>query len=429
MTSLTKVQYKLVPPELDQQNCEMLSLALEPEVAAVHCKKVAKERNAKCANSKSYMIVDIGGGTVDITAHRVDSTGAIDVVLPPTGNDCGGTQVNRNFEKFLGLLVDDPKFNTFYPEDDEMKAAAHRAVLDKIVNETFEDHKQYFGNNFHQESSESVVLQLPHKFMRTYSHTLENIEKLKLNRFNCQIEDNELEIPYEKMEQFFMPVVEGIMKCLIKCFAELEYKHVQIDTVFLVGGFGGCKYLHYKIQERLQQRHLLEPTSVFRTDSHELAIVLGAIEFQRNPSLIQSRKVDATYGASCIQSFHQGKHDQRYQFTDDDGKHKCRHLFTPFVHKGDTVVANEVLQLTFTPTYHKQRNMCIQIYSSDKRDIWYTCQPGVQLVASLTVEMPNDEGDKKREVKLTVDFTRTEIQIQAYDITSGKKMTAVVDFL
>ena len=42
------------------------------------------------------MVIDIGGGTVDITAH-VEVDGGIVVENIPTGNAWGGTQVNEAF--------------------------------------------------------------------------------------------------------------------------------------------------------------------------------------------------------------------------------------------------------------------------------------------------------------------------------------------
>ena len=84
-----------VPMEKDP---DKLSLALEPECAAIYCQSMSKQQVAAyCLAqipylSMCYLVVDIGGGTVDISAHRVSSTSDqhIQVVHPPTGNDYGG---------------------------------------------------------------------------------------------------------------------------------------------------------------------------------------------------------------------------------------------------------------------------------------------------------------------------------------------------
>lgn len=55
--------------------------------------------------------------------------------------------------------------------------------------------------------------------------------------------------------------------------------------------------------------------------------------------------------------------------------------------------------------------------------------PQAIIIGELTVKMPNMTTDKRREVKLTFDFSHTEIHIEAYDLTSGERVTTIVDFL
>jgi len=58
---------------------DKLSLALEPEAAAIYGQSMTQQDLAPYAKatlpytSDAYMVVDIGGGAVDITAHQVTS--------------------------------------------------------------------------------------------------------------------------------------------------------------------------------------------------------------------------------------------------------------------------------------------------------------------------------------------------------------------
>ena len=47
-----------------------------------------------------YIVVDSGGGTVDISCHRFGHLG-IKEIVPPSGGDWGSSYVNENFVKFL----------------------------------------------------------------------------------------------------------------------------------------------------------------------------------------------------------------------------------------------------------------------------------------------------------------------------------------
>ena len=105
----------LRPTLPNEKDPDKLSLALEPECAAIYCQSLSKQLVApycqaeKPYQSNCYLVVYIGGGTVDISAHRVSSTPDrhIQVVHPPTGNNCGGSRVNKEFETFLGELVNE----------------------------------------------------------------------------------------------------------------------------------------------------------------------------------------------------------------------------------------------------------------------------------------------------------------------------------
>lgn len=77
-------------PLPNEVNPDKLSLALEPEAAAFYSQEiVAKqietdESHATISHPSEYMVIDIGGGTVDITAH-IEVNGGIVVESIPTG--------------------------------------------------------------------------------------------------------------------------------------------------------------------------------------------------------------------------------------------------------------------------------------------------------------------------------------------------------
>lgn len=50
-----------------------LILALEPEAVALYCRLDSRELTFK--QGSKYMVVDCGGGTVDIAVHEIDNKG------------------------------------------------------------------------------------------------------------------------------------------------------------------------------------------------------------------------------------------------------------------------------------------------------------------------------------------------------------------
>jgi molecular chaperone DnaK (HSP70) len=54
---------------------------------------------------ESFLVVDCGGGTVDLTVRKLLSKDELGEVTIRTGDYCGGTYVDREFIKFLESKV------------------------------------------------------------------------------------------------------------------------------------------------------------------------------------------------------------------------------------------------------------------------------------------------------------------------------------
>ena len=82
--------------------------ALEPEAAAIYCQKefalIERAHNVK-NDSCHYLIVDCGGGTVDIAAHKLtrheNGDLKIEELVHVHGGPLGGFAVNDQFEKMF----------------------------------------------------------------------------------------------------------------------------------------------------------------------------------------------------------------------------------------------------------------------------------------------------------------------------------------
>ena len=124
-----------------------LILALEPECAALYCQKIPKDMIAPYSklgrheSSDCFMLVDVGGGTVDIAVCYSQSEDIFESVLPPTGNDWGGTKVNEEYSKLLQKIVGDPQFKRFCES-----GAEHQVVITSHIYHEFEKHKRLFCN-------------------------------------------------------------------------------------------------------------------------------------------------------------------------------------------------------------------------------------------------------------------------------------------
>ena len=99
---------------IESATSDRLTLALEPEAACVAC----EQENSNLAKGDNFMVLDCGGGTIDITMHHVEEKNPVlklKEIAPPSGGPFGSTYVDLEFEKFLQELIGDEAFARFKP--------------------------------------------------------------------------------------------------------------------------------------------------------------------------------------------------------------------------------------------------------------------------------------------------------------------------
>ena len=382
-----------------------------------------------------YLVVDIGGGTVDISAHRVSSTPDqhIQVVHPPTGNDCGGLRVNKEFAMFLEGLVNDEGFSRYLQKNDPVTNAKHSAELNELINETFEAQKIIFGSKggVGARANSKLAIRLPFTFLDFYKDEIDkSISQKKYTRLTQVGQD--LRIEYSVMDDFFQPVVKGMLECISQTLENVEAK---VDTIYLVGGFGGSQYIYKVITNTFGDSY-----KYITPAEPNFAVICGAVIFRKTPDIVRARKADATYGVRCSMHFDPLIHNPESKWINDDGKEQCSDIFCTIVERGDLICGEEVFTKLFWPAEHQQTTVNCRIYSTLEKDVWYTngkrgwgssgtFPVKLHKIGEFDVQMPNLEGDKNRKIEITFDFSHTEIQVKGYDCTSGNEVKVALDFL
>lgn len=89
---------------LQDENDNRLTLISEPEAAALFCAKTGL-LNLKVGDA--ILIVDCGGGTVDLIAYEVEEEQPFSVAecTAGSGDSCGSTALNRNFSNILRAKI------------------------------------------------------------------------------------------------------------------------------------------------------------------------------------------------------------------------------------------------------------------------------------------------------------------------------------
>lgn len=414
------------PTIIDEESPDKLSLALEPEGAAIHCQKVIPTTKSL----SGYVIVDAGGGTVDIACHEIAGNEReireLELTSEQSGNFCGGTSVNEEFRGFIGEMMGDPGFKIQEPDDKDDKIE-WQAEINKMVYRTFESKKIEFGH-FPDDSSKHYPIVIPDILCEVYGDN-DIVEKAKKKGVQAEKKRKKvtLKLSREQMASFFSAPVGETANLLTDILRKYGPK---IDRVYLVGGFGGSAYFRQLIQQKTVQlfgRHV----DFQSPPEPQLAVARGATAFRNDPSAIRARKADATYGIGVSFPHDPKKHSDcgsRKFFHNERRADYTTNILQPFVLKGDTVRSNEVfIASDLCASSDSADSATITIYSTPRRDVKYTDAPEVTRLGSVTVHMGGR--GLNRSVHVVFDITHTEIQVFAFDETSKNVKKTVVDFL
>ncbi|CAC5408686.1 unnamed protein product [Mytilus coruscus] len=93
-------------------NNDQLILAIEPEVASIYFYELRLDFDRRenkflpfITPGMKFMVIDLGGGTADITVHQRQKDKSLKEVIPPSGGPWGGTAVEKAFLDFMVDLL------------------------------------------------------------------------------------------------------------------------------------------------------------------------------------------------------------------------------------------------------------------------------------------------------------------------------------
>ena len=417
-----------------------MTLVAEPECAALYCQQLSNDRIAPYSDKPDslsadrYMVCDLGAGTVDITAYNKHSEDNIEVTIPPTGNDSGGKEINQQFYHLLEQIVDDKDFYKFVNKP-KGKKSCHQAIIASIVFHNFEKEKQQFGMEALDNPDQTLRITLHHKFVEFYSKKMiaQGVRKLSDRRITFDDDLLTLEIKYAKVKELFERVMNRAIDCIKNALTNIDS---QVDIIFLVGGFGGCRYTCNALQKALRADGIYVHVVVPKL--HTLAVSRGAVLYRRNPAIIRARRMNASYGINCSSPFDNKIHDEAYAYRDPDtGEKNCRDLFSVFVKKGQKVTMTDRFVTILTPYRQAIVRATFNFYTTTDINIKYTVdkrgRSNLSQIGSLTLDCPNpDKLDKKdRKMEVAMDFSSTEIKVQARALylPGQPPVRTVLDFL
>ncbi|XP_006127883.2 heat shock 70 kDa protein 12A-like isoform X1 [Pelodiscus sinensis] len=395
---------------------EKLIIALEPEAASIWCKQLPQEgfvaegghrQKFEESPGTQYVVVDCGGGTIDITAHEIQKNQSLKELHKASGGGWGGSTVDENFKEFL-------------------KEIFHEGVWDEYAQNHPTECQQMmynFGLQKCSSSKDDLYLHCYHNLTKVAERKHKDISRFFKDVEGAEWCDGSIMITYEKMKSFFAYSIRQTIDALLEILSKPETTMVQY--ILLVGGFASSIILREEIYETFrEQYHILCPLEA------QAAIVKGAVLFGYNQQIVASRISALTYGVAVCETFDIAVHDtQKKRVSKADNYEYCTDLFKKLVGIGDLVAVDEVASYSFTPVEPDQTSVAFSFYCTEKKAAKYIDEEGLKTLGSCTVPTPNTELGRNRQLRLDIKFGLTEFKASGSDVTSGESRSVMINFL
>lgn len=406
--------YEIVKPR-------QVAIALEPESAALHVRSLRDEEHLtkQILNAKLYIVIDIGGGTIDIAVHKVQCHGDtgdeyVHEIKGCIGSDHGATRIDRAFEDFLcGLNV--PGYHRFFQE---MK---QDPTLWNQLMSKFEVSKTSF------DGSMDMLIELPRRMFDSYREKTGNTLASALSRnANPKVyiprTSDYLHVSKGTCVAWYHPTINSVVEQVGSL-----HKKFKVNALFLVGGFADCDILKTELRDRFPDLKLVIPKLP------ALAVIKGAVRYGPEPKAIASRISYATYGVACSTAFIEGVHDEKKRFwCERFARDHCNSIFSVFVRKGDEVNPARTYTQSYNTLRASQENAPIDVYATDEEYPMYTTD--CKRIGGVTIPIePLPDGvkakDDYRKVTVKMDFSGSEIFVSFEDDSGKHYEERTLDFL
>ncbi|WP_399088165.1 Hsp70 family protein [Streptomyces sp. BBFR2] len=396
-----------------------LILALEPEAAAHYARVSGVNLTVGNLDDDAslmepgcrFIVVDCGGGTVDLTAYENGADGRMVEIGLPIGGPHGSEEINRAFRD--EHLLD--RFGKLEILQD--LASEHPdALLD--LTEAWERAKLHFG----PEESDPIYLTLPTAIDRRIGATV----RKRLSRKQNGVTDA-IVVTADEARKLFDNVVPDILDLIDEQFKEIENSvgpGSREPVVILVGGFGASPLLQHAVKTHLKDR-----AQVLVPPDPGAAVLYGAAHFAYEPHT-RARRSRLTYGTQYSPEFEENVDPEKYSFTLSTGEKHCKKRFSKLVTRGDLVDTDQEAYHVYVPLEGTSRKLTFGLYSSTEPNPRYVTDAGCEHLGEITIDLKKVMAFalKDRGVALYMRFGETEIKARAVVQKSGEEASTTLRF-
>ncbi|CAG2200677.1 unnamed protein product [Mytilus edulis] len=388
---------------------DQLSLALEPEAASLYCRKVPmriKDSVTKTVDllgpGISYVVLDQGGGTLDVTGHRIENDSCLTEIISPNGGNWGGNNVTYEFEKYLNKIFTNAVVENIKAEDPV-------AYFDII--KQFERKKKCFN----PKSDGDVVLSISPVFLEMYDKAYNS--SLPSNTNQIQIARGKMRISAQQFKSFFDPSIKYLTQHVSELFKNPKLQDVNV--ILAVGGFSESEIIIDSISKCLPNIEIIVPKDP------GLAVLKGAVVFGLEPCGVKSRISRYTYGIKVEKEI-LTKGDENYRKI---RRNLQKRRFATDVFEKLVEINEEINVGAWQPSMKYElinkndKEVQIEFYATQEKDPVHVTDPGCMKLGTLKVNL-RERKTSEGALKLQINAGGTEILAVITDENNGQKFKA-----
>ncbi|CAB4375366.1 unnamed protein product [Rhizophagus irregularis] len=388
---------------IGEKNSEKLQFTTEPEAAAVYCMHSSLREYKLTEPGTTFMIVDCGGGTVDLTTRKLLEGNQLGEITERAGDFCGSTFIDKEFIKLLRNEVGESAMDLFSDK--------HYGQLQYLVQEFCQNVKLPFNGNDPNFNYEIDLEEAAPALLQCVTGSEKDL-----------IEEKEwmIILDFNTIKSMFDPIVDRIIKMIR---TQLDNSK-NCSAIFLVGGFGQSKYLQKRVEEEFSRSvdNISIPNQPIAAVVRGAAIYGKSLNESRNlgklnnsKCVIATRVLKHTFGTKVSPLWDRGDSLERMSF---DGR--VDKFYRIVERKTEVAMDQEFKIEDLVPVYSDQTGLNFEIYYTKEQDAVYCDELGTKLLGNLRIDLPDVHLGTDRPCTLSISFGDMEIKATAFNQTNGQ---------
>lgn len=397
---------------IETEASSKLIIALEPECAFIAAMRNFNNDKLLCSKDKKFLIVDCGGGTIDITAYVITEEKPLKVkeIIPPDGGHLGSTLIDQRFFNFIRRFIGQKRYDEISKTSDfdiiELEKLWEECKIRFSFDRTVDENTRINLTCILSDVDATTVQQLVNDW--NANNSLMPVSKSRSRAIN---------LSFDLMMSFFKKPIEDVIDKVKSVMEKHRFALRNLNYIILAGGF--CKNIHLKkrMKEEFSEKRNI---GVITGKEADLLIVRGAALFASDPGdIIKTRKAKYTFGTSVTEEYcpsdwkHKSYADQVYNAI--DGK-KRLDVFQIHGRIGDDLEIGKSVQKQRTwPLSEKQIKIQKGIYISTQNDPFHIIETGNKRLASVDIPLDMNKPFRYRGIQTEFFFGTTEVICNVYD--------------